>query len=288
MGAGAAAAVVEPMRYRLVLPSPQLATYVRFYRVVGEGASVCAIHRAPCFPDGNVELVINVGDALERSDGEGSAWQRVRTGHLLAGPADRAAALQCRGRIAVVNVSFRPGGALPFLGVPAGEIAGRWLGLEDLWPQADVRRLGASSEQAPGSLVAAIEEALIRRLGNTSGPPAALRLALRLIDRARGRLAIARLVSLLGISERSLERLFHDHVGLSPKRYGRVVRFRHALRAIQDGAALSSAALVAGYYDQSHLTNEFRAIAGLAPTALLRAWRAGGFFQDGERDALAN
>lgn len=58
---------------------------------------------------------------------------------------------------------------------------------------------------------------------------------------------------------------------MSPKAFARIVRFRHALRVAREEGAANWAGIAAatGYYDQAHLIEEFRAIAGVTPRALL-------------------
>lgn len=70
----------------------------------------------------------------------------------------------------------------------------------------------------------------------------------------------------LHVSERHLRAVFADLVGMSPKAYARVERVRTALTRIgeRDFARLATEL---GYYDQSHLTNEFRAVMGVPPAA---------------------
>lgn len=60
-------------------------------------------------------------------------------------------------------------------------------------------------------------------------------------------------------------------VGLSPKRMARLVRFDHAAALLSRPATggLAGVAAAAGYYDQSHFTNDVRAFTGLTPRQLL-------------------
>jgi AraC-like DNA-binding protein len=79
-------------------------------------------------------------------------------------------------------------------------------------------------------------------------------------------------VARTGASHRRFIQLFRDAVGLAPKRFRRVTRFQRALDSLRIApeGGLASLALDLGYADQAHLTREFRAMAGLSPTA----WRA--------------
>jgi transcriptional regulator GlxA family with amidase domain len=61
--------------------------------------------------------------------------------------------------------------------------------------------------------------------------------------------------------------LFRAHVGLTPKAYARVFRFRRSVDLVQKGARLDWArvAMACGYYDQAHFNREFREFAGMTP-----------------------
>ena len=72
-----------------------------------------------------------------------------------------------------------------------------------------------------------------------------------------------------GLSPARFIARFREAVGLTPKRYARVLRFQRALALIpREGRAdWAALALEAGYGDQAHLAHEFRRCAGMAPTA---------------------
>jgi AraC-like DNA-binding protein len=71
----------------------------------------------------------------------------------------------------------------------------------------------------------------------------------------------------VGLSERQLQRVFLDHVGVTPKVYTRVARLRSFARDATS-ATLAEAAMAAGYADQSHLCREVRALTGVSPRRL--------------------
>lgn len=86
---------------------------------------------------------------------------------------------------------------------------------------------------------------------------------------------VAEVAEDLGVAERHLRRLFLDHTGVGPKAVQRVGRFQRFLHAADAGGAnLAHLAAGAGYADQAHLAREVRALAGLAPSDLLRERRA--------------
>jgi AraC-like DNA-binding protein len=78
-----------------------------------------------------------------------------------------------------------------------------------------------------------------------------------------------------GLSRRRFTQLFREQIGMTPKAYCRLLRFRHIVRQIASGAPVdwAAAALAGGYCDQAHLAHEFRAFSGMSPTAFLAAER---------------
>jgi AraC-like DNA-binding protein len=86
---------------------------------------------------------------------------------------------------------------------------------------------------------------------------------------------IASLADEIGWSRSHLVDRFRREVGLTPKRFARVVRFRSAFDRLGQ-APLATVAAECGYADQSHLTHEFREMAGAPPTAYQAT-----FVQDG-------
>jgi len=164
------------------------------------------------------------------------------------------------------------------LGAPASAIAGRIVALEDLWGEARAQGLFEQLEGARDTdaatliLQRAIAERLLSSDVRSAGPELALHAAARLSHSSN----VNAVATELGVSERHLRRVFHDAVGVSPKAFARLARFRRALRAARTHgpANWASVALDAGYYDQAHLNAEFRAIAGATPRALLDELRS--------------
>jgi AraC-like DNA-binding protein len=68
------------------------------------------------------------------------------------------------------------------------------------------------------------------------------------------------------LSRRQFERKFKDFSGVSPKDFFDIIRFKKVLYEIeQRRKPLAQIAIESGYYDQSHLTNEFKKLAGYSP-----------------------
>jgi AraC-like DNA-binding protein len=119
----------------------------------------------------------------------------------------------------------------------------------------------------PGARVRYIEQFLLSVL-EPDREDRLIQAACRELDQSHGNYPVRKLARALGTTARSLERRFQAHVGTTPKKYARVVRLRHALLQRERLSSWADVACAAGFYDQSHMINEFQQLYGLAPETL--------------------
>lgn len=106
---------------------------------------------------------------------------------------------------------------------------------------------------------------LIRK--NNSRVDSITKFALSQIINSNGCMPMKDIQEKLKLSERSLERKFNQHVGISPKLYARVCRFQAALNQLKSNqySKLSDIAFDNGFADQSHFIRTFKEFAGCSP-----------------------
>lgn len=80
------------------------------------------------------------------------------------------------------------------------------------------------------------------------------------------RVSLDALAGVAGLSKCHLIRCFTRQKGLSPFRYLETVRVDRAKSLLERGVRPAEAALAAGFSDQSHFTNHFKALIGLTPS----------------------
>ena len=85
-----------------------------------------------------------------------------------------------------------------------------------------------------------------------------------------GRVSLAGLAKRMQVSERLLQRRFHDMLGLTPKRYAQQIRLAEtiALADAKPRPAWADLAAANGYYDQSHLIRDCKKLTGVSPARL--------------------
>lgn len=71
----------------------------------------------------------------------------------------------------------------------------------------------------------------------------------------------------LAVSVRTLQRMTHRHVGLSPAAMIRRRRLQEAAQRVRENPETDLASIAAelGYADHAHLTRDFQAVLGIAP-----------------------
>jgi AraC-type DNA-binding domain-containing proteins len=96
-----------------------------------------------------------------------------------------------------------------------------------------------------------------------------------LLITACGQIRVDDLVSRTALSASQFQRRFTRQVGMTPKRYARLVRFNRALVARRNGPERSWTGILheLGYFDQAHFIREFRMFAGISPTSLSGDWK---------------
>ena len=71
------------------------------------------------------------------------------------------------------------------------------------------------------------------------------------------------------VSPRHLERLFQEQVGVSPKVFGKLLRLEHALELAGAKSNWADIASRCGYFDQSHMVRDFRAMIKATPVEFM-------------------
>ena len=191
---------------------------------------------------------------------------------LLAGPYSRSFHIDPSESTAVIGILFRPGAARMFFPVAAHELHNADIALHDLNAREADRLLNEVCA-ATGELAQfrVLERYLNLKLKTATAIHPAVRYAVGLLSRDDG-IRVRQVQLDTGLSHTRFIQLFHEHVGLTPKLFYRIRRFRTLLDRIDQGVHVnwSEVAIDGGYFDQAHLIRDFRAFAGITPLEYIR------------------
>ena len=199
---------------------------------------------------------------------------------LVGGLHASAVAIEHEGRQAAVTLELTPAGARSLLGVPAAELVGRVVHLEDLLGPLS-RELEERLAEAPSwrGCFDVLDEVLTRRVGQIDEAERSMGRAWERIVATGGAISVGDLANELGYSRRHLTDRFTREYGLTPKLAARVVRFERSASFLRnrersrltDRPSLATVAVFCGYYDQAHMAREWNELAGCPPSAWLAA-----------------
>ena len=89
----------------------------------------------------------------------------------------------------------------------------------------------------------------------------------RIIFRSNGNIRIKDLAAQVHSSPRTVQRVFRQYYGISPKLYSQQLRLRYfaSQLSMHKNKSLTELALHCGYFDQAHFNHEFKSIARVKP-----------------------
>lgn len=248
---------------RLRRPRPPLNQHIDFFGYWSHDGEVSDRSRA--LPRGAATVVIDVG-GRERVDfysADGTTRMPAEPA-FLTGPGTLSYVTRIDPGEAVLTIHFRPGGALPFFGIPLADLENSCVNLTDLWgADAALLRERLIATPAWPRRIEIIEDFLLARLRPT---PLTLMPVLHVAEHQPS-LRVSEAAELTGLSPKRLIAAFRHEIGLTPKAYLRVRRLQSALRLLDAGTGDGAdVAATLGYFDQPHFVREFRGFTSVTPT----------------------
>lgn len=174
----------------------------------------------------------------------------------------------------MLGLRLRPGRARTIVGTEIDSLTDTILPFEDVWGR-DAREIEEQLFECKDSMegIGILGRALQHRVKRRSSGQQIVDIAIEMASKADGAVRVQELCDRVGVGRRRLLRHFRREVGLSPKRYCRILRFHALLKRAQEPDRGSWADLAAelGFFDQAHLISELRDLTGENPTALFGA-----------------
>jgi AraC-like DNA-binding protein len=231
-------------------PAPALAGLIEHYWHVGWDLCGQPAQAQATLPHPNVHLVLEQGQALIYG---------VQQGRFVR---------QLAGCDQVFGIKFTPGGFYPFYQRPLATLLDQRL--------AVAACLGPAGTALAAQLLAAtgfearcrVADAFWQQHLPAADPQVAhVNRLLAHIAQASQLVAVADVQAISGLNQRSLQRLFHQYVGIGPKWVIQRYRLHEAIAQVQAGKTLSWTALALdlGYFDQAHFGRDFRQLVGMSP-----------------------
>ncbi|MCS6807404.1 MAG: helix-turn-helix domain-containing protein [Bacteroidota bacterium] len=265
----------------MYIPTKPLNRFIEKFWVIHDDALE---YSAKVFPDGVIQLIINLGAPYSVLCPHGSE-ATFRFGSL-SGERTCAWSVKQDRSCHAIGIRFRQGGAYPFFGIPLHLIANTIVDIELLWGASFVERLRDRlfTASSPASQCLFLVQALLEKAGYNPQTNSIVDMALQYMANTEEP-CIRDIASNIGISHKHLLRQFDKFVGITPKALVRIRRFQRSLKLLTSYAesrlyssalplSMTEIAYEACYYDQSHFVHDFESFTGMTPSSFVHYYQA--------------
>lgn len=180
------------------------------------------------------------------------------------------------GSLHLLLIGFTPVGLQQFIDYPVSDLTDRNVSMEFIFPE-DYDRIYQAIFSAPTiqAKLAVVEGFLLEKLHIRHFDRRANTIA-RYILAEGGATSVRSLSDRFVLTERTLQRLFKNNVGISPKHFCKLARFQKAVTTLTrtHPDRLSPLAYNLGYFDQAHFIHEVKQLSGKTPSELASLGRS--------------
>ncbi|NGM65093.1 helix-turn-helix domain-containing protein [Sphingobacterium sp. SGR-19] len=245
------------MYYQKIIPIKPLQEYIRYFWVLEDFTDNTTCKTFKIIPDGLPSLIFQNEPNLFFGN-DGKAMPQL----FLYGQSTRYTEHRVTGEFKVMGVYLQPTALKALFNIDAFELNNQNVSLEYIINEPILEKLvNAEFLNEKIDIISRLFLNLIQKIKyNDSKAEFA---SMQLQDgKTLKEIQIA-----MNISERSLERIIKQYVGMSPKTFSRIVRFQSSLNALRktDFKNFTELAYIADYFDQSHYIKEFKEFTGTNP-----------------------
>ncbi len=237
------------------LPASDLAPFVEWYWIIHWDLRGQAPYVQDVLPYPSVNL------AIEKSQ---SGLFGVVTGKF---------SRELVGKGRVVAAKFKPGGFYPFVQVPLSQFTNKTTPLVELFGD-EAERLEQSilTVDDDEEALRLLEGFLCERLPEHDPMGKLVNKIIDMVIADRSITRVDELVSQVNLSKRSLQRLFSQYVGISPKWVIQRYRLQDAADQLikEQVTDCTDLAIRLGYFDLAHFIKDFKTIVGVSPAEYSR------------------
>ncbi|MGE4540520.1 MAG: helix-turn-helix domain-containing protein [Bacteroidales bacterium] len=268
------------MIYKVIEPNDALKPYVHSIQLTDMNKGE-RLNNQKIAPYGYSGLFFTYKGSCSKTDNICRKFSLPRS--FIAGLTDQSVTFNGEGSIGTIAVNFYPTGLYHFLKSSVSEITNATLNSSDVvGPEMDRLFDQITNTKDDNEKLNLVEKFLLYRfdfdgLLHTKS----IETAQKLLMASNGQIKIHQLAQQSCMSISSLERHFHQQVGLLPKSYANILRFNHVFKLIKHYGSNKWQDIIykCGYYDQASFIRDFSRYTGETPRRFfLSEFRVSDFF----------
>ena len=165
----------------------------------------------------------------------------------------------------LVTIEFKPAGLYALTGINQNELIDKTFPFETVSPALGKLMFEAVEKSRNiYEMVTNLDNLLLVSMYTTYHPQ--LKQVLQNINDYIGNIPVKKLSDDIHYSERQLNRIFNQHVGVSAKSFSRLVRINNTFSLLKKpNNSLALISDVAGFHDLSHVIHDFKLVCGITP-----------------------
>lgn len=261
--------MADTITYQRHEPLAALKRYISYYWYMENEAEEEQAYPDLLIPDGYPEIIFSLEGAYHKRPLIDESQVAIVNRSSVVGIQHQSLLVKRMGKVRLFGIKFKPVGFYRFFGSMATRTIGRTLPLHEF----DIPYLleledGLRKSESPDKAIAEIDRTLdIHKSGlKYAKKEDIVQECINGILETQGNMDLNELSAKVGKGKRQLQRYFKECVGLSPKRFSKLIRFK----SVYKKDVLSDSSLGHffdhGYFDQSHLIKDFRVNLGTTPS----------------------
>ena len=259
---------MKVMKVSFIQPAKQLSPYVALIWVFESRSGVPLADSRIIVPDGRAKIIVPYRNSLCAAVKTG--LMSAQEHHILlvgiqTTPTTIASTAADTGTI---GVELTPKGLYHLFKLSMHEITNRMISFEEVfgpWGARLQTRIGDADDLL--EKITLLQSALTHLLEQNEKEYALFDHTLDLLVQTHGMISIQELAAHIGYTKRYVDRLFQEHVGVSPKSLASILRFQAVYQGWmqQRSPTFFRTHWPTYYYDQSHFIKEFKRFTGFTP-----------------------
>jgi AraC-like DNA-binding protein len=214
-------------------------------------------------PDGHAEIVVHLAEPFEEF--RAGEWRQQQP-TILCGQITRPLLIRASGETHTVGLRLRSWATGAIFRDVAAAITDQVV--DGIVTESDTLELARTALAAEGKadLNAAVER-LLPWVQESRHTAQKVRAAVWLANKYAGQCSVEQLAQTAGVTVRHLDRVMLENVGVAPKMFLRLIRFRNVMaQASSPFPRWADIAASCGYHDQSHMLRDFAQFVGRTPS----------------------
>jgi AraC-like DNA-binding protein len=247
------------MEYSIFEPDPRLKPFLcYFWAITGSDPMP---QKVVC--DGYSELIFHFADPYQIKIND--CWH-TQSMALAAGQIDQPVLLQPQGHSDIFGLKFTPTGLWRLFNLNMRLLKNEVVPLLDVMsPEIGDLQSILNEGRSHQERIEIVKSFLLERLRCLKEKQTIDTLVNHLY-RSEGQISITSLARDFKLSTRRMERLFNEQVGVPPKAFARMIRFKRVYQLLQKSELnTSEVSHLCGYFDQAHLNKDFKIFSGEDP-----------------------